>query len=76
MTTEWPSWCKFIAALLIISAMGWIPLVAILKKFNILKWKLETPAEFPEDQLIAERGIKPHIPSDWERKLFYWLEKL
>ncbi|XP_048736323.1 sodium-dependent neutral amino acid transporter B(0)AT3-like isoform X2 [Ostrea edulis] len=76
VTTEWPSWCKFIAALLIISAMGWIPLVAILKKFNILKWKLETPAEFPEDQLIAERGIKPHIPSDWERKLFYWLEKL
>ncbi|XP_061166600.1 uncharacterized protein LOC133175501 [Saccostrea echinata] len=71
VTTEWPGWCKFIAAMLIISAMGWIPLVAIVKKFNLIKWQPETPAEFPEEELVAERGIKPHIPSDRERKMFY-----
>lgn len=76
ITLEWPAWCKFIASLLIITSMGWIPLVAIVKKFNIIKWKPETPAEFPEEELKAENGIKPYIPSDRERKWLYWLEKL
>ncbi|XP_033754955.1 sodium- and chloride-dependent transporter XTRP3-like [Pecten maximus] len=73
---QWPAWCKFFAAFLILSSLLWIPIVGVLKYFNIVKWKPEQPADFPEDDLIQERNIKPYIPTEWERKLFYWKEKL
>lgn len=56
--------------------MGWIFLVVIVKKFNIIKWKFEMFVEFLEEELKVENGIKLYILLDRERKWLYWLEKL
>ena len=56
----WPGWCQFIAVLLILSSVLWIPVVAIVKYFNLISWKEEIVAYFPDEELVEERNIEPH----------------
>ncbi|XP_052060757.1 sodium-dependent neutral amino acid transporter B(0)AT3-like [Mytilus californianus] len=73
---SWPGGHKFVAAFLILTAVLWIPGVALVKYFRLIKWEPETPAYFPEEELKIEKELKIYEPSDMERKLFYWREVL
>ncbi|KAL5022464.1 hypothetical protein ScPMuIL_001619 [Solemya velum] len=73
---EWPGWCKFLSAFLILTSVLWIPAVALVKYFNLYNWEPEKTAYFPETELKEERDIvKPYVPSTWEHRLFYLGEK-
>lgn len=56
----WPGWCQFVAALLILASVLWIPGVAIAKYFRLIPWKEEVEAYFPEEELMEERNIEQH----------------
>ncbi|XP_063441848.1 sodium-dependent neutral amino acid transporter B(0)AT3-like [Mytilus trossulus] len=73
---SWPGGHKFVAAFLILTAVLWIPGVALVKYFRLIKWEPETPAYFPEEELKKEKELKIYEPSDMERKFFYWREVL
>lgn len=70
VTVPLPWWCLVIAALLILSSVIWIPLIAFVKHFNVVKWKPEVQAFFPEEELIEEKNIKPHITTKFEKVVF------
>jgi len=67
--TQWPWWCQILAVLLILSSVGWIPIIAAAKYFNLVEWKEEVPAFFPEEELAEERHIKPHEASTFEKRI-------
>lgn len=67
---EWPSWCHFVIAFLILMAAIWIPLVAILKLFGIHLLSEEEPSWFPADELRDFHGLMPHKVSAIEKCLF------
>lgn len=46
VTREWPGWCKFLAASLILSPTLWIPGVAVAKYFRLYNWTRPEPAFF------------------------------
>lgn len=70
----WPGWSLFVASLLIIAILIWIPLIYIVKRFNLTGWK-KTPAKyFPRDELRREKNLKPYILKDWEKKYLFIFE--
>lgn len=78
---EWPGWCKFLSASLILSPTLWIPGVAVAKYFRLYNWTRPEPAFFPREKLQAEldssmeytRLFESKWKTAWERKLFYWM---
>ncbi|KAL4235363.1 hypothetical protein ACF0H5_006999 [Mactra antiquata] len=81
VTTDWPGWCKFLAAFLILTPVMWIPGVAIVKYFRLYDWTQPEPAFFPREKLQAElafskndnRRCEPAWKKKWEEKLFFWM---
>ncbi|XP_033754968.1 sodium-dependent neutral amino acid transporter B(0)AT3-like [Pecten maximus] len=67
VTVPLPWWCLLVAFLLVMSSVLWIPLVAIVKYFHIIDWKPEVPAFFPEEELVEEKNIKPHVTTNFEK---------
>lgn len=67
---EWPGWCHFLIAFLILMAAIWIPLVAILKMCGIHLLTEEEPSWFPADELRDFHGVMPHKVSAIEKCLF------
>lgn len=67
---EWPSWCHFLIAFLILIAAIWIPLVAILRVMGIHLLTEEEPSWFPADELRDFHGLMPHKVSAIEKCLF------
>ena len=77
ISLEWPGWCKFLAAFLILTAVMWIPGVAVLKYWNIVPWRREEPAYIPKHELQVQPGSTTDVTSStWRTKLFYWMPKV
>ena len=77
LTLEWPAWCKFLAAFLILTSVLWIPGVAAVKYWNIIPWKHEEPAYFPKEELDRESGSSLELTSSsWRARLFFWMPKV
>lgn len=67
---EWPGWCHFLIAFLILMAAIWIPLVALLRMCGIHLLSEEEPSWFPADELRDFHGLMPHKVSTIEKCLF------
>lgn len=77
MTLEWPGWCKFLAAYLILTSVLWIPGVAAVKYWNLISWTREEPAYIPKQDLKVLTGSTSELTaSKWQTKLFYWMPKI
>ncbi|WAR13329.1 S6A18-like protein [Mya arenaria] len=77
ISLEWPGWCKFFAAFLILTPTIWVPGVAVVKYFRLYNWTQAEPAFFPREDLLMEltgNQVGTNI-SEWERKLFYWMPR-
>lgn len=72
----WPGWSLFIASMLIIIILIWIPLVYIVKRFNLTGWKRDPPKHFPRDELRREKNLKKYILKEWEKKYLFIFEDL
>ncbi|KAL3859741.1 hypothetical protein ACJMK2_009939 [Sinanodonta woodiana] len=70
VTKQLPWWCQLIAAVLILSSLIFIPVMAFVKYFRLIEWKEEVPAFFPAETLAEERNIVPHESTFIERHLF------
>ncbi|GFR04768.1 sodium-dependent neutral amino acid transporter B(0)AT2 [Trichonephila clavata] len=67
---EWPDWCHFVIAFLILVAALWIPLVAFLEALGIHLLPPEEPSWFPAEELRDFHGLMPHKVTDIEKCLF------
>jgi hypothetical protein len=68
---EWPTWCKFLAIFLIAICIIWVPIVAILARFQKSFVPHETVGWFPEDELRTHYGLdKNYVPTKIEKTLF------
>ncbi|GIY93881.1 sodium- and chloride-dependent glycine transporter 2 [Caerostris extrusa] len=67
---EWPGWCHFVIAFLILVAAIWIPLVALLEALGIHLLPPEEPSWFPAEELRDYHALLPHKITDLEKCLF------
>lgn len=67
---EWPNWAIILIFVLIIMAVIWIPLVALLRVCGIHLLNDEEPSWFPADELREFHGIIPHKVTSLERIVF------
>ncbi|KFM69889.1 Sodium-dependent neutral amino acid transporter B(0)AT2, partial [Stegodyphus mimosarum] len=67
---EWPGWCHFLIATLILMAAIWIPLVAVLKVCGIHLLTEEEPSWFPAEELRDFYNVMPHKVTPLEKCLF------
>ncbi|XP_036358020.1 sodium-dependent neutral amino acid transporter B(0)AT3-like isoform X2 [Octopus sinensis] len=74
--TKWPGWCLFIGSSFVILILIWIPLIFIIKRFNIINWKPDTKVSFPKEELRAEKNLQPYEMKDWEKKYLFIFEDL
>lgn len=66
----------FIGSSLVILILIWIPLIFIMKKFNIINWKSDPKVSFPREELRKEKKLEPYEIKDWERKYLFIFEDL
>ncbi|XP_052825146.1 sodium-dependent neutral amino acid transporter B(0)AT3 isoform X2 [Octopus bimaculoides] len=74
--TKWPGWCLFIGSSFVILILIWIPLIFIIKRFNIINWKPDPKVSFPKDELKREKNLQPYVIKDWEKKYLFIFEDL
>ncbi|GFT10673.1 sodium-dependent neutral amino acid transporter B(0)AT2 [Nephila pilipes] len=67
---DWPGWCHFVIAFLILMAALWIPLVAFLEAIGIHLLPPEEPSWFPAEELRDFHSLIPHKVTDLEKCLF------
>ncbi len=71
---EWPTWCIYVAILLISVSILWIPGIALCRLFKIVIVEDSEPMLFPSDELREVHGIVSHEPTKFEQKIFGFRE--
>jgi solute carrier family 6 amino acid/orphan transporter-like 15/16/17/18/20 len=65
----WPWWAKIMIVFLIGISVLWIPIVALLRLFNVSFLTEEGPGWFPEPELKEFYSLGEYTDSKWEEKL-------